>query len=91
MNELEFHNSTIPNQVIDLNNDHQLLTLPKKRQIATCLLNKIYNATYKVVFPKPSNCNLIKSLDLASNLFQIQGRQKHVTLNHEMQFAKPRI
>lgn len=40
---------------------------------------------------KPSNFNLIKSLDLTSNLFQMQGRQKHVTLNHGMQFAKPLV
>ena len=34
----------------------------------------MYNATYKVVFPKPSNFNLIKSLDLSSNLYKIQGK-----------------
>lgn len=78
MSALEYYYFTTPNQVIALSNDHQLLTLPKERQTdITYLLNKMHNATYKVVFPKPSNFNLIKSLDLTSNLYEMQGRQKH--------------
>lgn len=84
MNELEYHYSTIPNQITDLSNDVSIANITQKRQIAIMyLLNKINNATYKVVFPKP-NFNLIKSLDLTSNLFQRQGRQKRATLNHGM-------
>lgn len=91
MNKLEYHYFTTPNRLIDLSNAHQLLTLPKERQTDIAyLLSKMHNATYKVVFSKLSNFNLIKSLDLTSNLYEVQGKQKHVTLNLGVQFAKPR-
>lgn len=49
------------------------------------------NDMHTIVFSKSSNFNLIKSLDLTSNLCETQGRQKYVTLNHGMKFAKPRV
>ena len=51
----------------------------------------MHNDTHKRVFSKPSNFNLIKSLDLTSNLYETQGRQKYVTLNCALKFAKPRV
>lgn len=80
MVELEHYHFATSSDLIDLGTEHQqLLTSQEERHAdIICLLMK--NTTTSIILPKGSNLSLIKPVDLATNLQEIQSSKECIEL-----------
>lgn len=77
-----------PSDLIDPGIEHQQLLASQKGRRADimCLLMK--NTPPSIVMPKGSNLSLIKPLDPATNLQEIQSSEEHIELFLEYAISK---
>lgn len=85
MIKLEYHHLSIPNQLIYLGIRHQRL-LTSHKEIDHMPPNEEYITPMDL--PKVWNLSLIKSLDLADNLQEIEGDRRNAELYYECTISK---